>query len=112
MTIVPRAGHEEPRPPNVLVIEDDDDLALGVLAILSEGGRRRVEHAPTAQAARVALARNYFDAVLVDLALPVADCTLVDAGGHRIIEPGEFELLVGPSSRDEVLLRAGFVVAG
>ena len=46
----------------------------------------------------------------VDLELPVADCTLVDAGGRRIVEPGEFELLVGPSSRDEVLLRAGFVV--
>ncbi|WP_421742716.1 glycoside hydrolase family 3 N-terminal domain-containing protein [Cellulomonas sp.] len=50
--------------------------------------------------------------VTVDLALPVADCTLVDAGGRRIVEPGKFELLVGPSSRDEVLLRAGFLVAG
>ncbi|KQY46446.1 glycoside hydrolase family 3 N-terminal domain-containing protein [Cellulomonas sp. Root137] len=48
--------------------------------------------------------------VTVDLALPVADCTLVDAGGSRIVEPGKFELLVGPSSRDEVLLRAGFLV--
>ncbi|GEK21842.1 glycoside hydrolase family 3 N-terminal domain-containing protein [Cellulomonas xylanilytica] len=50
--------------------------------------------------------------VVVDLTLPVADCTLVDAGGRRIVEPGKFELLVGPSSRDEVLLRAGFVVTG
>ncbi|KQY22291.1 beta-D-glucosideglucohydrolase [Cellulomonas sp. Root485] len=48
--------------------------------------------------------------VVVDLTLPVADCTLVDASGRRIVEPGRFELLVGPSSRDEVLLRAGFVV--
>ena len=32
--------------------------------------------------------------------------------GVRIVEPGTFELLVGPSSRDEVLLRAGFVVTG
>jgi len=48
--------------------------------------------------------------VVVDLELPVSDCTLVDAGGHRIVEPGQFELLVGPSSRDEALLRAGFVV--
>lgn len=48
--------------------------------------------------------------VVVDLTLPVADCTLVDASGRRIVEPGTFELLVGPSSRDEVLLRAGFVV--
>ena len=40
------------------------------------------------------------------------DCTLVDADGRRIVEPGEFELLVGPSSRDEALLRAGFLVTG
>ncbi|WP_456843792.1 exo-beta-d-1,3/1,6-glucosidase [Cellulomonas sp. P5_C6] len=48
--------------------------------------------------------------VTVDLELPVADCTIVDAAGRRIVEPGTFELLVGPSSRDEVLLRAGFLV--
>ena len=41
------------------------------------------------------------------------DCTIVDAAGVRIVEPGAFELLVGPSSRDEALLAAGFdVVAG
>jgi beta-glucosidase len=50
--------------------------------------------------------------VTVDLFLPVADCTLVDALGRRIVEPGTFELLVGPSSRDEALLRAGFLVTG
>ncbi len=48
----------------------------------------------------------------VDLDLPVADCTLVDAEGNRVVEAGAFELLVGPSSRDEALLRAGFVVGG
>jgi beta-glucosidase len=46
----------------------------------------------------------------VGLELAVAECTLVDAAGRRIVEPGEFELLVGPSSRDEVLLRATFTV--
>ncbi|MCC2318490.1 glycoside hydrolase family 3 N-terminal domain-containing protein [Cellulomonas chengniuliangii] len=46
----------------------------------------------------------------VDLELPVADCTLVDADGRRLVEPGAFELLVGPCSRDEALLRAGFTV--
>ncbi|SJN43820.1 Periplasmic beta-glucosidase [Microbacterium esteraromaticum] len=46
----------------------------------------------------------------VRLELPVADCTIVDAAGHRVVEAGEFELLVGPSSRDEVLLAARFVV--
>ncbi|MET0788494.1 MAG: fibronectin type III-like domain-contianing protein, partial [Cellulomonas sp.] len=48
--------------------------------------------------------------VTVGLSLPVADCTIVDAAGNRIVEPGQFELLVGPSSRDEALLRAGFLV--
>jgi beta-glucosidase len=46
----------------------------------------------------------------VELELPAAECTLVDAAGRRIVEPGEFELLVGPSSRDEVLLTGAFTV--
>lgn len=46
----------------------------------------------------------------VTIELPVADCTIVDAAGTRVVEPGEFELLVGPSSRDETLLRAEFTV--
>ena len=49
----------------------------------------------------------------VRIRLPVADCTIVDAGGARVVEPGAFELLVGPSSREASLLSAGFeVVAG
>ncbi len=47
---------------------------------------------------------------VVDLELPVTALTLVDARGARIVEPGGLELLVGPSSREEVLLRAGFMV--
>ncbi|ROQ59430.1 beta-glucosidase [Streptomyces sp. 840.1] len=46
----------------------------------------------------------------VAIELPVAECSLVDAAGNRVVEPGAFELLVGPSSRDEALLRAGFTV--
>ena len=48
---------------------------------------------------------------VIELSVRVADCTIVDAAGRRIIEAGEFELLVGPSSRDEVLLSAPFRVA-
>lgn len=51
------------------------------------------------------------ESVRVRLELPVAACTIVDAVGVRVVEPGAFELLVGPSSRDEVLLAAGFEVA-
>ena len=47
----------------------------------------------------------------VELAIAVADCTIVDAAGRRVVEAGEFELLVGPSSRDEVLLSARFSVS-
>lgn len=57
---------------------------------------------------QVALAPGESREVLIDL--PVAACTLVDAEGERVVEPGAFELLVGPSSRDESLLRAGFTV--
>ncbi|MEU0489418.1 glycoside hydrolase family 3 N-terminal domain-containing protein [Nocardiopsis sp. NPDC006139] len=46
----------------------------------------------------------------VALEVPVADCTLVDAAGVRRVEPGGFELRVGPSSREEDLLRAPFTV--
>jgi len=46
----------------------------------------------------------------VRIHLPVADCTIVDADGVRVVEPGDFELLVGPSSREADLLSAGFEV--
>ncbi|MFG2590245.1 glycoside hydrolase family 3 N-terminal domain-containing protein [Streptomyces sp. NPDC048438] len=46
------------------------------------------------------------------LELPVSECTLVAAAGRRVVEPGAFELLVGPSSSDDALLRAGFTVKG
>jgi len=51
------------------------------------------------------------ESVRVRLELPVADCTIVDAAGVRVVEPGAFELLVGPSSRDAVLQGAAFEVA-
>ncbi|WP_171002733.1 glycoside hydrolase family 3 N-terminal domain-containing protein [Bifidobacterium moukalabense] len=43
--------------------------------------------------------------------IPVTDCTIVDPDANRIVEPGEFELLVGHSSRREDLKRAVFTVA-
>lgn len=48
----------------------------------------------------------------VELAVAVRDCTIVDARGQRIVEPGAFDLLVGPSARDEVLQAVSFTVAG
>ncbi|WP_448060967.1 exo-beta-d-1,3/1,6-glucosidase [Cellulomonas hominis] len=52
------------------------------------------------------------ETAVVPIELPVADCTIVDPYGNRIVEPGAFRLLVGPSSRDEVLLAAEFAVVG
>lgn len=42
--------------------------------------------------------------------LPASACTIVDADAARVVEPGEFELLVGPSSRDRDLLPARFTL--
>jgi beta-glucosidase len=46
----------------------------------------------------------------VRIELPVSACTIVDAAGNRVVEPGDFDVLVGPSSREEVLLAARFTV--
>jgi beta-glucosidase len=51
------------------------------------------------------------ESVRVRLELPVADCSIVDAAGIRLVEAGAFELLVGPSSRDDLLLAVEFIVA-
>ncbi len=48
--------------------------------------------------------------VVVPIELPVSACGIVDRHGNRVVEPGEFELLVGPSSRDACLLSARFTV--
>ena len=52
------------------------------------------------------------ESVRVQIEVPAASCTLVTADGRRVVEPGGFELLVGPSSRPVELLRAGFTIEG
>lgn len=47
---------------------------------------------------------------VVPLAVAVADCSIVDANGVRVVEPGAFELRVGPSSDEATMLRATFTV--
>lgn len=42
----------------------------------------------------------------VRLSIPSQSLSLVNAAGERVVEPGEFEILVGPNSRDKHLLRA------
>ena len=43
--------------------------------------------------------------------IPVSDCTIVDSEANRIVEPGEFEVLIGHSSRHKDLKRTTFTVA-
>ena len=47
----------------------------------------------------------------VDLEVAVTDCSIVDASGHRTVERGAFDLLVGRSSKAEDLQAVTFVVA-
>ena len=42
--------------------------------------------------------------------IPVDSCTIVNGDAERIVEPGEFKVLVGHSSRDENLRQATFTV--
>lgn len=48
------------------------------------------------------------ETVTVELEVPATDCTLVTADSRRVVETGEFVLLVGPSSRQTDLLSANF----
>mgnify|MGYP000846307609 FL=1 len=43
--------------------------------------------------------------------IPVSGCTIVDSDANRIVEPGEFEVLIGHSSRRRDLKRTTFTVA-
>ena len=52
------------------------------------------------------------ESVTVSIEVAAESCTLVTADGRRVVEPGEFELLVGPSSRPADLLRARFTIEG
>lgn len=58
---------------------------------------------------RVELEPGESEAVAFDI--PVSDCTIVDSEANRIVEPGEFEVLIGHSSRREDLKRTTFTVA-
>ncbi|WP_404841573.1 glycoside hydrolase family 3 N-terminal domain-containing protein [Bifidobacterium pseudocatenulatum] len=58
---------------------------------------------------RVELEPGESETVAFDI--PVSDCTIVDSEANRIVEPGEFEVLIGHSSRREDLRRTTFTVA-
>jgi beta-glucosidase len=48
----------------------------------------------------------------VTLEIPASSCSLVTADGRRVVEPGNFDLLVGPSSRTADLHRGAFTIEG
>ncbi|GAA2656636.1 exo-beta-d-1,3/1,6-glucosidase [Paractinoplanes durhamensis] len=49
--------------------------------------------------------------ITTEVTLPTSACSLVTADGRRVVEPGDFELQVGRSSRDRDLLKAGFRIS-
>ncbi|KUL29858.1 exo-beta-d-1,3/1,6-glucosidase [Actinoplanes awajinensis] len=51
------------------------------------------------------------ESVTVEIEIPAAECTLVDADCRRVVEPGDFELLVGPNSRLSALQSAKFRIS-
>jgi len=59
--------------------------------------------------ARVALAPGEKRTAQVDL--PWEAFQIVNAQGEYVVEPGEFDVLVGPSSRDDDLLKARLTVS-
>ncbi len=46
----------------------------------------------------------------VQVKLPWQAFQIVNAQGIEVVEPGEFEILAGPSSRDRDLLKARLVI--
>jgi len=51
------------------------------------------------------------ESATVELEVPTAACSIVTSEGERVVEPGAFELLVGPTSRLADLLASPFEVA-
>ncbi|MEV6344660.1 glycoside hydrolase family 3 N-terminal domain-containing protein [Actinoplanes sp. NPDC051851] len=51
------------------------------------------------------------ESVTVELSIPAPACSLVTSDARRVVEPGDFELLVGPSSRPSSLLSAKFRIS-
>ena len=51
------------------------------------------------------------ESTVVSFDIPVSACTIVDPDAKRFVEPGEFEVLIGHSSRRTDLKRATFTVA-
>jgi len=56
----------------LLLVEDDQILATGMASLLRLSGFT-VEHAPNGAVAEFLLARDHFDAVILDLGLPMVD---------------------------------------
>jgi beta-glucosidase len=46
----------------------------------------------------------------VEFTLPVSELYIIDENEKQVVEPGEFEILVGPDSRPESLLKAVLTV--
>lgn len=57
---------------------------------------------------RTAVAKGATETVRLEI--PISECSIVNAPGDRVVEPGDFELRIGPSSRESALKHATFSV--
>jgi beta-glucosidase len=46
------------------------------------------------------------ETVVVEMTLPFEELSMINANLQRVVEPGSFEIMLGPSSKDEDLLKA------
>ena len=114
-------------PGTVVSIEYDPNRSAHIALLQYEDGEKRYIVAPQGLSVgdvvtsyswadrelkafrRVTLEPGETATVVFDI--PVCDCTIADADANRIVEPGEFELLIGHSSRRDDLKRTTFTVA-
>ncbi|MBS4014975.1 MAG: fibronectin type III-like domain-contianing protein [Candidatus Latescibacteria bacterium] len=47
---------------------------------------------------------------IIQVELPWKSFQIVNAQGNKVVEPGEFEILVGPSSHDRDLLKTTLLI--
>ncbi len=103
----------DPRPPKVLIVDDDDDVRLGLRRMLEQLEDFAITEVGDGQAALDAMERTRFDLLLLDINLPVVSgetvLTLVgfDEGFKR---PGHIVVMSAASNLANIRSRPESVV--
>ena len=88
------------------VLRDGEPVSTAYVRLLDRTGEFTAE-VPTSATGHFRFFAGNGD---VHIDIPAARCSLVTADNRRVVEPGEFALRVGPSSRREQQLSAEFRV--